>query len=141
MKITTLLFFTLSTIFISCTSDSKKAATEKESYEKTKESMKAKEEQRPSDFLFVKGHDKKNLLGQTVIKGTLVNKASVAIFKDIDLKLSFYSKTKALLETDKETIFEVLNPGETKDFKTKYFAPKGTDSVALDVLTAKIVKE
>ncbi len=124
MKVATVLFFTFSIIFISCSSDSKKSETEKESYEKTKESMKAKEEKRPSDFLFVAGHDKKNLLGQTVINGTLVNKASVAIFKDIDLKLSFYSKTNALLETDKETIFEVLHPGESKDFKTKYFAPK-----------------
>jgi hypothetical protein len=141
MKVATLLFFTFSIIFISCTSDSKKTATEKESYEKTKESMKAKEEQRPSDFLFVEGHDKKNLLGQTVIKGTLVNKATVAIFKDIDVKLYFYSKTNALLETDKETVFEVLHPGETKDFKTKYFAPKGTDSVALDVLGAKVVAQ
>jgi hypothetical protein len=141
MKVATLLFFTFSIIFISCTSDSKKTATEKESYEKTKESMKAKEEQRPSDFLFVEGRDKKNLLGQTVIKGTLVNKATVAIFKDIDVKLYFYSKTNALLETDKETVFEVLHPGETKDFKTKYFAPKGTDSVALDVLGAKVVAQ
>jgi hypothetical protein len=126
-------------IFISCTSDSKKSATEKDSYEKTKESMKEKEEKRPSDFLFVAGHGKKNLLGQTVIKGTLVNKASVAIFKDIDLKLSFFSKTNALLETDKETVFEVLHPGESRDFKTKYFAPKGADSVGLDVLGAKVV--
>ncbi len=43
----------------------------------------------------------------------------------------------ALLETDKETFYEIIHPGETKDFKTKYFAPKGTDSVALKVIGAK----
>ena len=59
----------------------------------------------------------------------------------MDVNLSFYSKTHALLEQDKETIFELLHPGETKDFKTKYFAPKGSDSVALAVLGAKVVKE
>jgi hypothetical protein len=69
----------------------------------------------------------------------LTNKASIAVFKDVDIKLSFYSKTKALLETDKETIFEILEPGESKDFKTKYFAPKGTDSVGLQVLSAKVI--
>ncbi len=42
---------------------------------------------------------------------------------------------------DKETVFEVLHPGESKNFKTKYFAPKGTDSVAIAVLGAKVVKE
>ncbi len=64
-----------------------------------------------------------------------------ATYKDVDLKLTFYSKTKALLETDKETVFEVLPPGQSKNFKTKYFAPKGTDSVALEVLGAKVVVE
>ena len=80
-------------------------------------------------------------MGQTVVKGTLVNKASVATFKDVDIKLSFYSKTQALLETDNETEYMTLGPGESKDFKTKYFAPKGTDSVALVVLGAKVVNQ
>lgn len=69
------------------------------------------------------------------------NNATVATYKDVDLKLSFFSKTKALLETDKETVFEVIHPSESKNFKTKYFAPKGTDSVALEVLAAKVVTE
>lgn len=141
MKTSIVLIFAFSTILLSCTSDSKKEATEKDSYEKTKEVMREKEEKNPSDFLIVKANDRRNLFGQTVIKGTLTNKARIAIFKDIALKLSFYSKTNVLLETDKETVFEVLHPGESKSFKTKYFAPKGTDSVALDVLTAKIIKE
>jgi hypothetical protein len=137
--------FLLSVVFaviaFSCKSDAKKTSTEKEVYEQTKESLKEKEEKNPQNFLFIDGHDKRNLLGQTVIKGSLTNKASIAIFKDVNIKLAFYSKTSTLLETDKETVFEVLHPGETKSFKTKYFAPKGTDSVALDVLSAKVVKE
>lgn len=141
MKKIFLLFSVFSSIAFSCNSDAKKASTEKEVYEKTKESLKAKEEKNPKNFLFVDGHDKRNLFGQTVIKGSLTNKASIAIFKDVDINLSFYSKTHALLETDKETVFEVLHPGESKNFKTKYFAPKGTDSVALAVLGAKVVKE
>lgn len=141
MKKIFLLFSVFSSIVFSCNSDAKKTSAEKESYEKTKESLKAKEEKNPENFLFVNGHDKRNLLGQTVIKGSLTNKASIAVFKDVNINLSFYSKTHALLETDKETVFEVLRPGESKYFKTKYFAPKGTDSVALTVLGAKVVKE
>jgi len=141
MKKIFLLFSVFSSIVFSCNSDAKKTSAEKESYEKTKESLKAKEEKNPENFLFVNGHDKRNLLGQTVIKGSLTNKASLAVFKDVNINLSFYSKTHALLETDKETVFEVLRPGESKYFKTKYFAPKGTDSVALTVLGAKVVKE
>ncbi len=136
-----ILFLLISSVILcSCNSNSaKNAQTEKESYELTKENLLKKEQKDPSVFLMVSGHDKRNILGQTVVKGTIINKATVAVFKDVDLKLSFYSKTRALLETDKETIFEILYPGEYKNFKTKYFAPKGTDSVALEVLGAKVV--
>jgi hypothetical protein len=129
-----------SLILFSCNSDTK-ARSEKESYQITKEQLLKKEQKDPAAFLVVSGKNKKNIVGQTVIKGTVSTKASVATFKDVDIKLSFYSKTKALLETDKETIFEILEPGESKDFKTKYFAPKGTDSVALQVLGAKVVNQ
>ncbi|MDQ2719806.1 MAG: hypothetical protein M3Z26_08635 [Bacteroidota bacterium] len=129
-----------SAILISCNSDStKNAQSEKESYELTKNNLLKKEQKLPQNFLVVSGHDKRNILGQTVVKGVIRNKATVAVFKDVDLRLSFFSKTRALLETDKETIFEIWHPGESKDFKTKYFAPKGSDSVSLEVLTAKIV--
>ena len=135
-----ILFLFFPAILFSCNSDTAKSAqADKESYEHTKEDLLKKEQKSPLHFLMVSGHNKRNLLGQTVVKGIISNKATVAVFKDVDLKLSFYSKTRALLETDKETIFELLHPGESKNFKTKYFAPKGTDSVALEVLGAKIV--
>lgn len=130
-----------SLIFFSCNDSDTKAKSEKESYQTTKDQLLKKEQKDPAAFLSVNGTNKKNIVGQTVIRGTVSNTASVATFKDVDIKLSFYSKTKALLETDKETIFEMLEPGESKDFKTKYFAPKGTDSVALQVLGAKVVSQ
>jgi hypothetical protein len=138
-KYSWLLFFSL--ILFSCNSSDTKAKSEKESYQITKEQLLNKEQKDPAAFLSVSGKNKKNIVGQTVIRGTVSNKASVATFKDVDIKLSFYSKTKALLETDKETIFEILEPGESKAFKTKYFAPKGTDSVTLEVLGAKVVNQ
>lgn len=128
------LFLSLVIFFVSCNSIS-----QEKSYEVTKEELLKKEQENPAAFVKVEGGQKRNLIGQTVVKGTLFNKASVAVFKDVEIKLYFYSKTRALLETDKETIFEILQPGESKNFKTKYFAPKGTDSVALQVLGAKAV--
>lgn len=133
------LLITASTILFSCSeSDSTKAAKEKDSYEATKETLQQKETKDPQSFLTVSGHDRHNLLGQTVVKGTITNKATVASYKDVDVKLDFYSKTGTLLETDKETVYEIIGPGQSKNFKTKYFAPKGTDSVALSVTAAKV---
>ena len=125
-----------STILISCNADN--TETEEASYEQTRKVLLEKEQKNPVNFLTVVGQDKKNLLGQTVIKGKLTNHATIAVFKDVDVKLFFYSKTKALLETEMETIFEQVQPGQTKDFKTKYFAPKGTDSVGIQVVGAKM---
>ena len=139
MKSLLILCIAVPVILFSCSEDDiQKKSTEQESYKITKESLLKKEVKNPKSFLVVGGHDKRNVLGQTVVKGTISNKATVAVFKDVDIKLSFYSKTGTLLETDKETFFEVLQPGASKIFKTKYFAPKGTDSVGLEVLGAKV---
>jgi len=141
MKNVLLLLLIFPLIFCSCSGDTDiNSRLEKETYKITKQQLLKKEQKDPAAFLSISGHNKKNIVGQTVVKGTLINKASVAVFKDVDIKLSFYSKTKTVLETDKETIYEILEPGESKSFKTKYFAPKGTDSVGLQVLGAKVIQ-
>ena len=126
----------ITAMLISCNTEN--SETEEASYEQTRKVLLEKEQKNPANFLTVVGQDKKNLLGQTVIKGKVTNKATIAVFKDVDIKLFFYSKTKALLETEMETIFEQVQPGQTKNFKTKYFAPKGTDSVGIQVVDAKM---
>ncbi|MEO5942978.1 MAG: hypothetical protein ABIP30_01370 [Ferruginibacter sp.] len=134
------LFFLLAgIIFItaSCNSSHEYEIKATDKYEKAKESLGETEQKNPAKFLTVSGNNKRNLLGQTVIKGSVTNKATVATYKDVDIKLSFYSKTGALLEEDHEVVYESINPGATTNFKSKYFAPKGTDSVAMHIVGAK----
>ena len=133
-----ILVFILSATCFSCQNSESNKQADKNSYELSKENLLMKEKKNPENFLTVSGHDKRNLLGQTVVKGSVLNKATVASYKDVDLKLEFYSKTGTLLETDHEIVYEVIPPGQSKNFKTKYFAPKGTDSVALKVVSAKL---
>lgn len=125
-------------LLTSCQSKTKTESAEKDSYEKTKESLGEKEKKNPTAFLKVSSKDKHNLIGQTVIKGTVSNNAKVCVYKDVELELSFFSKTGVLLEKDNETVYEVIEPGKSADFKSKYFAPKGTDSIAIKVTGAKI---
>ncbi len=125
-------------LLISCGGNSKEAnATAEKNYEKTKETLEQTEQKNPVKFLSVQGDKKKNLLGQTVVRGEIANKAKIVTYKDVDVKLSFYSKTGALLEEDHETVYESIAPGNSVKFKSKYFTPKGTDSVAFKVETAK----
>lgn len=126
-------------IFLSaCKNKAKEAASEKENYQKATETLLEKEKKNPATFLSVSSHDKHNLLGQTVIKGNVNNTAKVCTYKDVQLELSFFSKTGTLLEKDNETVYDNIAPGKSADFKTKYFAPKGTDSVGIKVLGAKV---
>jgi hypothetical protein len=136
MRKTSFVLIMLPLFFIACNSSEKKAE-KKDKYEQTKETLEETEKKSPTRFLTVSGHDKKNILGQTVIKGTLSNNAKVSSYKDIDVELSFYSKTGTLLEKDHEIVYETLTPGNSTNFKTKYFAPKGTDSIAMKVVNAK----
>lgn len=137
-KLTGILLITLSILFAACNSKAKNEAAEKDGYEKAKESLEEREKKNPVAFIKVTGKDKHNLIGQTVVKGTVSNNAKICVYKDVELELSFFSKTGVLLEKDNETVYEVVEPGKTADFKTKYFAPKGTDSVGIKVLGAKV---
>ena len=121
-----------------CNSRAKQAAADKESYQKATEMLQQKETKNPVAFLTVGSSDKHNLIGQTVIKGTINNNAKMCAYKDILLELSFFSKTGALLQKEKETVYDLISPGSSADFKTKYFAPKGTDSVAIKIVGAKV---
>ena len=122
---------------LACKNKAKEMASEKEDYKKATQVLEEKEKKNPVSFLTVSSHDKNNLIGQTVIKGSIGNTAKVCTYKDVQLELSFFSKTGTLLEKDVETIYDLIAPGKSVDFKTKYFAPKHTDSIAVKILAAK----
>ena len=133
-----ILVATLLTFLIGACNTKSKEAAEKSAYQQATETLAEKEKKNPTSFLTVSNHDKHNLLGQTVIKGAVSNNAKICSYKDVELELSFFSKTGALLEKDIETVYDVVEPGKTTAFKTKYFSPRGTDSVGIKVLGAKI---
>ena len=126
-----------STLF-ACKGEDKK--TEKKfnekTYEENKESLADKEKNNPARFLKVDNKDRGNLIGQTVIIGHLENTATVCTYKDVEVKLTFFSKTGAKLDEAIETVYETIPPGEKVKFKIKYFAAKGTDNVTVQVVKA-----
>lgn len=138
MKKSVALIVIASFLFIACQSKAEKEKVEKDSYEQAKESLEEREKKNPVSFISVTSKDKHNLIGQTVIKGAVRNNAKIAVYKDVELELSFFSKTGVLLEKDSEKVYEVIEPGKSAEFKTKYFAPKGTDSVGIKVVGAKV---
>jgi hypothetical protein len=139
-KIAIVLF--LSVTILACKTNKKEVKFDTKSYEEVKESLADKEKNNPAKFLSVNNRDRKNIIGQTVVIGHLTNNATICWYKDVEIKLSFFSKTGAKLDEGIETVYENIGPGKTVKFKTRYFSPKGTDSVAVMVLkaTGEIIK-
>ena len=137
MKCLLILFCCLTTGLISCSNEKSYDINANNNYEKNKASLEEIERKNPKQFLSVKGNTKKNLLQQTVMKGNIYNNAKMVSYKDISIKLKFFSKTGALLEEDIDVVYESIHPGGSYTFKSKYFTPKGTDSVGMTVIDAK----
>ncbi len=137
MKHISSLLIIASVLIAACNSKAKNDAAEKEDYKKATETLLEKEKKNPLNFLAVTSKDKHNLIGQTVVKGNVNSSAKVCVYSDISLELSFFSKTGTLLMKTDEIVYENIEPGKSVSFKTKDYAPKGTDSVAIKIVAAK----
>jgi hypothetical protein len=131
------LYLIIALSMFACKEKKQEESFDKKTYEVVKETLEEKEKKNPTRFIAANNRDRKNIIGQTVVIVNLTNNATIATYKDIALKLSFFSKTSVKLDEGNETVYETLKPGQTIKFKTKYFAPKGTDSVAVKVTGAK----
>lgn len=107
------------------------------SYKEQKQTLAEKEKQSPLHFLeVVHSKDKRNWLGQTVVKATIQNKASLCAYKDIRVKLRYFNKQQQQVANHEETYHETVEPGTEFSFKARYGTPRGTDSVAVSIMSA-----
>jgi len=134
-----LLVITLLALVTSCKNGNQKF--DEKSYAQSKESLADKEKKNPIAFLEVLGNDRRNWLGQTVVKGVIHNKASIAAYRDIRIKMLFYNKEGKLVANHEDVYQETLLPNNSMKFKARYGTPRGTDSVALSVMSAAVVPE
>ena len=132
-------YFALSLIFLLLISCGEKKFDDK-TYEQHKESLAEKERKNPMQFLTVSSDHKKNLIGQTVVRGTIHNKAAVTSYKDIRIKTVSYKENK-MMEEHEDVIDDVLQFNSDKEFKIRYRLPKGTDSMALSIMSASVANE
>lgn len=109
-------------------------------YETSKESLYEKESEEPLSFISISGNNKRNLLGQTVVRATITNKASVCSYEDVRVKLLYFDKDGAQVANHEDVVDKPIGPNSTVKFTARYFTPKGTDSVALSIMSAKPLK-
>jgi hypothetical protein len=108
-------------------------------YEKSKENIIEKEQDDPLKFLSIEGHDKRNFFGQTVVKATITNSATMCTYNKVRIKMLYYNKEGVQVTNHEEVLDKAVSPKSNVNFKAKYFTPKGTDSVALSIMSAEAV--
>lgn len=130
-----LLCFICLQALVSC-ADGAMDDSEEKGYQKKKESIRQTEIRNPEKFLVVEFHKRKNLLGQLVVEGKVTSKAAAVSYKDIELVVSFFGRTNALLKEEREVIYDSIPPGLSRSFKRKYFNAGISDSMTVQVVAA-----
>lgn len=132
-----LLYPVLFVLLAACGGNKKEKQFNNNNYQEEKQSLVQKEKQSPLHFLEItENKDKRNWFGQTVVKGTIRNNASLCSYKDIRVKLRYFNKQQQQVANHEIVYDQVLAPGKTLDFKERFSTPKGTDSVAVSLMSA-----
>jgi len=105
--------------------------------EELRRELQQKEKENPLDYLTGRISMRENLMGQKVFEGTIANKASTASFKDIEIVISYISKTESVIGRQKFTIYEVVGPQQIIDIKKiKTIAPEETENYDVRISSA-----
>jgi hypothetical protein len=86
-------------------------------------------------------HDAEYVPDGAIIEGYIVNKATLARFKDVKIKVTFYSKTQTAISEQIFTIYEFFEPNTKKDFSIRINnLPDGYNTFSVEVLEATPVE-
>ena len=108
--------------------------------QKFKEEVRKKEIANPISYLKVKMNWRKNLIGETVLEGTLYNTAPLANFKDPVLLVTWLSKTNTSMGTNRYPLYEYLGAGKSIKYKLKVKAPSKISDAKVSVESATTIQ-
>lgn len=95
-----------------------------------------KERTNPADYLVPTVKVRQNFAGQTIVEGSIMNNASVAVFQDIEFEVSYLSKTNTVISSERFIVYEIAEPGKWASFKFKTRCPRETEGYAATVVRA-----
>ena len=142
MKKPLTIFAAIATIVIisSCQSSSGSNSDFNFGKEKTAEEIRAelkqKEQQEFSKYINAKASMRRNIIGETVLEGSIANLATLSSFKDVVLEFTFISKTGTEIETQTHTVYEIIDPNKLINFKIKTVASKAAVNFSFRLINA-----
>lgn len=110
---------------------------EPESYFQQVLTIRETENADPIRFLNAKGNYDSSFWGTKLkIRGEITNKATVAEYKDVTLRVTYFSKTKSVLGTKEYTLYEVYPANSSTPFRLDIENYKDVNSIGWEVISA-----
>jgi hypothetical protein len=105
-----------------------------------KEQRRIKETSNPTAYIKGTFNWRKNLVGETVLEGTLRNWATSVDYKDVILQVTWMSKSDTPIRTTKHTLFEYLGAEKTIGYKLKVKGPAKHGDLKFKIFSATPVR-
>lgn len=110
-----------------------------ETYQEKVMTVEEIENSKPTNFLTASGDYNENFWGNKInVHGVIKNTATVATYKDAVVKITYLSKTKTVLGSEKYTIYETFPPNSTTQFELKIENYKDVNSIGWEVIKATV---
>jgi hypothetical protein len=91
----------------------------------------------PRDFLDASGTWNENFWGNKLkVQGTVTSSATVATYKDVVIKVTYYSATRTVLGTQSYVLYKYVPPRSTIKFDWTLDRPKNCERLDWDVVSA-----
>lgn len=91
----------------------------------------------PTNFLTADGTYRENFWGNKIkVKCTITNSATVVTYKDVVVRIAYYSKTGTEITNASYTIYETFSPNSSKTIEIKIDNYKNVSSIGWDVIDA-----
>lgn len=74
-----------------------------------------------------------------LIVGSITNNATLATYKDVVIKVSYYSQTETVIKTKSYVLYEYYKPNTTNYFSIKVYPPKAYVNFGIKIKDAKAV--
>ncbi len=98
-----------------------------------------REQSAPQEYLQVQGTHHRNFINQLVLEGDITNQATLALFKDPVLLVTWYSQTQTELGTQQYPIYELVPPQGKTHYKLKTAAPNEVATISIGIAGATAI--
>ena len=107
------------------------------SYIEQKMTIEETENADPTRFLSADGKYNSSFWGTELkIRGEITNRATIADYKDVTVRVTYFSKTKSVLGTKEYTLYEVYKPNSVTPFRLDITNYKDVETIGWEVISA-----